>query len=64
MMHLLSEYEFLGLTPASQAAVSGAYFSFSKNKATQTDAQQTLIDELYKQTGQLKVENDFLKKSH
>jgi len=38
--------------------------AFSKNKTKQTEEQQTLIDELYKQVGQLKVENDFLKKSH
>ncbi|SMG62881.1 hypothetical protein BMETH_13456747721416, partial [methanotrophic bacterial endosymbiont of Bathymodiolus sp.] len=27
------------------------------------DEQQALVDELYKQIGQLKVENDFLKKN-
>jgi len=30
--------------------------------AKYTEDQQTLIDEFYKQIGQLKVENDFLKK--
>jgi len=38
--------------------------AFSGNRTKQADDQQTLIDELYKQIGQLKVENDFLKKSH
>jgi len=34
----------------------------SKRKRQETD-QQALVDELYKQIGQLKVENDFLKKN-
>ena len=38
--------------------------AFSGARAKQTDNQQCLVDELYKQIGQLKVENDFLKKNH
>ncbi len=38
--------------------------AFSLNKAKQSNDHQALIDELYKQIGQLTVENDFLKKSH
>lgn len=38
--------------------------AFSGKKVKQEGDQQTLIDELYKQIGQLKVENDFLKKNH
>ena len=36
--------------------------AFSNKRKRQEDDQQALIDELYKQIGQLKVENDFLKK--
>ncbi len=38
--------------------------AFSGNRMKPAGDQQTLIDELYKQIGQLKVENDFLKKNH
>lgn len=37
--------------------------AFSSKKKRQGHDQQALIDELYKQIGQLKVENDFLKKN-
>ena len=37
--------------------------TFSHKKKRQENDQQALIDELYKQVGQLKVENDFLKKN-
>ncbi len=37
--------------------------AFSGNKQKQVEDQQTLVDELYKQIGKLKVENDFLKKN-
>ncbi len=37
--------------------------AFSSKKKRQEHDQQALIDELYKQIGQLKVENDFLKKN-
>lgn len=37
--------------------------AFSSKRKRQGDDQRTLIDELYKQIGQLKVENDFLKKN-
>jgi transposase len=36
--------------------------AFSNMRKRQADDQQALIDELYKQIGQLKVENEFLKK--
>ncbi len=38
--------------------------AFSLKKAKQQENHQELIDELYKQIGQMKVENDFLKKNH
>lgn len=38
--------------------------AFSAKRKKQESDQQELIDELYKQIGQLKVESDFLKKSH
>ena len=38
--------------------------AFSAKKKKQADEQQELSDELYKQIGQLKVENDFLKKKY
>ena len=38
--------------------------AFSGKRKKQDADQQELIDELYKQIGQLKVENDFLKKNH
>ena len=37
--------------------------AFSGKRKKQENDQQELIGELYKQIGQLKVENDFLKKS-
>jgi transposase-like protein len=37
--------------------------AFSSNRKHQEDDQNALIDELYKQIGQLKVENEFLKKT-
>ena len=37
--------------------------AFSNKRKRQEDDQQALIDELYRQIGQLKVENEFLKKS-
>ena len=37
--------------------------AFSNKRKRQEDDQQNLIDELYRQIGQLKVENEFLKKS-
>ncbi len=36
--------------------------AFSSHRKRQEDDQQALIDELYKQIGQLKVENEFRKK--
>ena len=36
--------------------------AFSNKRKRQEDDQQALIDELYKQIGQLTVENEFLKK--
>lgn len=36
--------------------------AFSSKRKRADDEQQALIDELYKQIGQLKVENDYLKK--
>ncbi len=36
--------------------------AFSTKRKRQTDDQNALIEELYKQIGQLKVENEFLKK--
>ncbi len=38
--------------------------AFSTRRKRQEEDQQSLIDELYKQIGQLKVENDFLKKNN
>ena len=37
--------------------------AFSNKRKQQDNDQQALVDELYKQIGQLKVENDFLKKN-
>ena len=37
--------------------------AFSKKRKKQKEDQQKLVDELYRQIGQLKVENDFLKKN-
>jgi transposase-like protein len=37
--------------------------AFSSKRKQQATNQQALVDELYKQIGQLKVENDFLKKT-
>ena len=37
--------------------------AFSTRRKRHEEDQQALIDELYKQIGQLKVENDFLKKN-
>ena len=36
--------------------------AFSSKRKRVEDEQQSLVDELYKQIGQLKVENDYLKK--
>lgn len=36
--------------------------AFSNKRKRVEEDQQSLVDELYKQIGQLKVENDFLKK--
>lgn len=36
--------------------------AFSSKRKRVEDDQKTLVDELYKQIGQLKVENDFLRK--
>ncbi len=51
------------ITRWKQEAISSIKTSFSgkQQKAQQSD--QQLMDELYKQIGQLKCENDFLKKS-
>jgi len=38
--------------------------AFSSKRKRHEEDQQALVDELYKQIGQLKVENDFLKKKH
>lgn len=37
--------------------------AFSSKRKQQANDQQALVDELYKSIGQLKVENDFLKKN-
>ena len=37
--------------------------AFSSKIKKKSDEQQELVDQLYRQIGQLKVENDFLKKS-
>jgi len=37
--------------------------AFSTKRKQQDNDQKALVDELYKQIGQLKVENDFLKKN-
>jgi len=37
--------------------------AFSVKRKKQENANEELLDELYKQIGQLKVENDFLKKN-
>ena len=37
--------------------------AFSGKRKKQANDQQGLVDELYRQIGQLKVENDFLKKN-
>jgi len=37
--------------------------AFSRKRKRQKEDQQKLVDELYRQIGQLKVENDFLKKN-
>jgi len=37
--------------------------AFSRKRKKQKEDQQKLVDELYRQIGQLKVENDFLKKN-
>jgi len=38
--------------------------AFSGKRKRHDDEQEELIDELYRQIGQLKVENEFLKKKH
>lgn len=37
--------------------------AFSRKRKKQIENQQKLVDELYRQIGRLKVENDFLKKN-
>ena len=37
--------------------------AFSRKRKKQKENQQKLVDELYRQIGRLKVENDFLKKN-
>ncbi len=51
------------ITRWKKEAIEGlpGIFSTAKQNKTKNDEQQ-LIDELYKQVGQLKVENDWLKK--
>jgi len=44
-------------------AISGIADTFSKHKERHNHDQQELIDELYRQIGQLKVELDWLKKN-
>ena len=46
-----------------KAAIEAIPEAFSSHRKRQEDDQQALIDELYKQIGQLKVENEFLKKT-
>jgi transposase-like protein len=46
-----------------KAAIEIIPEAFSSNRKRQEEDQQVLIDELYKQIGQLKVENEFLKKT-
>ena len=46
-----------------KAAIEMIPEAFSSHRKRQEDDQQALIDELYKQIGQLKVENEFLKKT-
>ena len=46
-----------------KAALNTLPEAFSSHRKRQEDDQQALIDELYKQIGQLKVENEFLKKT-
>lgn len=46
-----------------KAAIEMIPEAFSSNRKRQADDQQALIDELYRQIGQLKVENEFLKKT-
>jgi transposase len=46
-----------------KAAIEMITEAFSSNRKRQADDQQGLIDELYRQIGQLKVENEFLKKT-
>jgi transposase len=43
--------------------LDGAEAMFSKKSSRQAQEQQKLSDELYKQIGQLKVENEWLKKT-
>ena len=46
-----------------KAAIEIIPEAFSGSRKRQEDGQEALIDELYKQIGQLKVENEFLKKT-
>ncbi len=46
-----------------KAAIEIIPEAFSGSRKRQEDDQEALIDELYKQIGQLKVENEFLKKT-
>lgn len=45
-------------------ALENIAISFSGKRKKHDAEQEELIDELYKQIGQLKVENDFLKKNY
>lgn len=46
-----------------KAAIEIIPEAFSSKQKCREEDQQALIDELYKQIGQLKVENEFLKKT-
>ncbi len=53
----------LRLIIGKKAALDIIPEAFSSKRKRVEDDQQTLVDELYKQIGQLKVENDFLQKN-
>lgn len=64
MSELASKYEVhvSAISRWRKRAMEGAIQGF-KNKPTQTDREkEDLIDELYRQIGQLKVENEWFKK--
>jgi transposase-like protein len=44
--------------------LKGAASLFSRKKGAEKEDQEESVDELYKQIGQLRVENEFLKKSN